>query len=372
MGNCRVCTLPAGKFGVELDQTGRCNYCAHWGEVGASYADWSRLKPAFSRRLDKVRGRYEYDALVGLSGGKDSVYVLHKLVSEYKLKVLAFTFENGFLNDYGRRNINAIVERLGVDHIYYQPDRELHRAFYRSALETFGDPCVGCAIPMYNVVLKICQERRIPFFIHGRSPFQMFRNLYAGSTDSYIKMVRVSLEEHSWERLGALHREIDRDVQGWLGRLFPDEGLRERVHREFFLDPGRLTADFAPEFLGYFLFHPYDEEAMKAEIEREVDYRRPSGDGMLSHADCAIHDAAENLFERLHGNSPVLLEAATMLRRGLVSGAQAQEIVARAEQCGREAGPSLAALSEALQLPRAELDAWVERLRKSACKFDCR
>ena len=49
-------------------------------------------------RLRSVRGQHKYDCVVGLSGGKDSSYIIHRLKNHYGANVLAFTCDNGFLN----------------------------------------------------------------------------------------------------------------------------------------------------------------------------------------------------------------------------------------------------------------------------------
>ena len=47
----------------------------------------------FERTLSECKGQGEYDCLVPLSGGKDSIYLLYRLKVECKLKVLAFTVD---------------------------------------------------------------------------------------------------------------------------------------------------------------------------------------------------------------------------------------------------------------------------------------
>jgi len=73
-----------------------------------------------ARRFEKYRGKHQYDAVVGLSGGKDSTYVLCQIVNKYKLKVAAVTYDNGFLTDFAKESIKNTVNKLGVvvaDHI---------------------------------------------------------------------------------------------------------------------------------------------------------------------------------------------------------------------------------------------------------------
>jgi hypothetical protein len=371
MATCKRCLLPERTFGVALDRHDVCNYCDYWDKHKEMYSDFSRLRPLFVNRIAKIRGRYPYDALAGLSGGKDSTYVLYKLIKDYDLKVLAVTVDNGFLSDYAKNNVRKIVRKLGVDHSFIHPDWEVHRSFYKAALEAFADPCVACAMAGYFHLTRICHEKKIPFFIHGRSPFQMFRNLYAGSGDVFLAMVNVGLQKHSFKNLIGLHTMIDSKLRELLASVYEKQEQRDAVYREFFLDPKLLQVDFVPEHLGYFVYHPYNEEEIKREMERELGYRRPPADALLGHGDCKIHDAASYAFEQVHGVSLVMPEIAVMLRRGLLSRAEAEAFLERHEWRGRVPEESIAHLCDRLGIGREEFTAVVEGFaRGAASKYE--
>lgn len=368
---CTTCLMPDGAFALKVGPDGVCNYCRYWEANRERY----RIGPASEARLrarfEAVRGRYPYDAMVGLSGGKDSAYVLYRLTRHYGLKCLAVTYDNGFLTDYARDNIRRIVDRLGVEHVFFRPDWEAHKVFYRATLTHLGDPCVACAISGYFLAMKACAERRIPFFVHGRSPFQMFRNFYEGSPDVFIPLMDGNLQDYAVPRLRALYSELDRRIKAWLDRFFPREEDRSRVRREFFPDPAQMTDDPIPEFLGLFLFEPYDEEAIKSEMERAVGYRRPPGDGNLSHGDCMIHDAAAYLWAQVHGVSLVAPEVAVMLRHGAIDHAAARQILAQNALNPTAAQDSICRMCSRLEIEPAEFQGLLRAVQKSKSgKFD--
>jgi tRNA(Ile)-lysidine synthase TilS/MesJ len=64
------------------------------------------------------RNRSKYDCIVALSGGRDSTYVLHYVVSKLALNPLAVTCDNGFMPEQTKRNIANAVKCTGVDHVY--------------------------------------------------------------------------------------------------------------------------------------------------------------------------------------------------------------------------------------------------------------
>jgi hypothetical protein len=210
---------------------------------------------------------------------------------------------------------------------------------------------------------RICHERRIPFFVHGRSPFQMFRNLREGSGDIFVPMVRTGIEAHSPGNLRKLHVMVDEKLRELLGQVFESGDEIERVYQEFFIDPGAFGPDLVPEHLGFFVYHPYDEEQIKQSMEQEVGYRRPAGDVMLGHGDCEIHDASSYLFEKVHGVSMVTLEIAAMLRQGALTRGEAEAMLARHRWGERVPRESIDRLCAGLGLEQGEIDAVIEDFR---------
>lgn len=90
------------------------------------------------RKAPGVSGQNQYDCVVGLGGGKDSSYIIHRLKNHYGANVLAFTCDNGFLNDYALDFIRTVVDGLGVDHLWVKLPDELLRRLYRGSMLAEG------------------------------------------------------------------------------------------------------------------------------------------------------------------------------------------------------------------------------------------
>lgn len=367
--HCSRCLLPAGKFHVRLDESGLCNYCRHWDETHESLFDFERHRPLLVDRLKRYRGRFHYDAAVGLSGGKDSAYVLHQLTSVYDANAVAITFDNGFLTEYAWKSIGEISRASGVDHFVYKPDWGAYREFYRTALLRLGDPCVACSIGGYVLSVRGCRDLRIPFFVHGRSPMQMFRHWYPGTRDLGIGPLRRNLAEHSFSALRKDYRVITRRMRLLLLYLVRDVRLRRRILRELF-GAGFHGDDVTPEFLAFFLFEPYDEVKIVRHLEElDAGYRRPPNHTILGHGDCLIHDVCAYLYRRQHGVSRVLPDVAGMLRQGMITQGEAREILTANTPSEEEVEASIGHLLERLEMPRAEFAALVDRLDRKAGKL---
>ena len=365
---CDRCGLPRGRFNVRLDRAGICNYCRHWDCQDDTILDYAKHQVRLKERLDRFKGKYKYDAAAGLSGGKDSTYVLYRLANDYGLKVLAVTYENGFLTDHAREAVDEIVRNLGVDHIFYKPDWAALKAFYRIALCKYGDPCMACSVGGYTLAVKACNENRIPFFIHGRSPFQMFKHFYPRTKDYSVSLALDNLNVHSFKRLYKRYRKIDRLGRIFLYLLLRNRDDRRRVYDAFF-SAAAMRRDFLPEFLGFFLFEPYDEEKIKRFLEeRKIGYRRPPNDGILGHADCRIHDACAYLYEAKHGVGLETLETAVMRRRGTITLEEADGIRLQNTPQREAVQESIHHLLKKLDMPRSQFDQIVARLRKRGAR----
>lgn len=364
--HCRRCLLPAGIFHVRLDASGLCNYCRYWDQTGSSLFDFERNRPLLVDRLARHRGRLHYDAAVGLSGGKDSTYVLHRLKEGHGANVLAITFDNGFLTDYAWQNIRGIQRAIGVDHVVYRPDWEVYAALYRAAIRRLGDPCFACSLGGYVLSVRGCRDLRIPFFIHGRSPMQMLRHWRSGTRDLGTDILAANLREHDPEALRARYRALIRRLEMLLFYVMPNPVRRRRVLREL-LGARIRRGDVVPEFLAFFLFEPYDEVAIVDHLEGlSVGYRRPENHAILGHGDCLIHDVAADLYERKYGVSRVLPDVAAMLRQGATTKEEAREILAANTPSEEDVEASIGRLLERIGMSRGGYDRIAERLSRRA------
>jgi hypothetical protein len=164
---------------VTLDEQSVCNLCHERTLIDLEAEEILRLKREadLEKALTDCRGKAEYDAIVNLSGGKDSCLLLHKLKEEYSLNVLAFTTDMN-IPECAWRNIKRTVEKLGVHHITYSPPREFYRKLYRFLLQNQEERgavrtvCYVCAPLFEGYSLKLATEKRIPLVLAGYSPGQ--------------------------------------------------------------------------------------------------------------------------------------------------------------------------------------------------------
>jgi len=113
---CTRCIIDETVPGANFDQNGVCAYCHLHDEMAALYP----LTPAGEAKklamIDRIKraGRGKpHDCVIGISGGRDSTYLLH-LAVKLGLRPLAVHFNDGFGNPVAGENMTRATEKLGV------------------------------------------------------------------------------------------------------------------------------------------------------------------------------------------------------------------------------------------------------------------
>ncbi len=175
---CTQCVISAAFPRIEYDDKGVCSFCRnrtfYIAENDAIEQARTQVAELFSS-LTKGGGRY--DALVCLSGGKDSTYTLMLAVQKYGLRTLAFTFDNGFLSRFALDNIRGSVNALGVDHIMVRPSFDtmksivrasaMHQIYAPMTLTRISAVCNSCITMVNTIAVSLALEKRIPFVVAG-------------------------------------------------------------------------------------------------------------------------------------------------------------------------------------------------------------
>ncbi len=174
---CSKCVLSEHFPGIKFDENGKCNFCSDQSFTITEKKTIDLAKKKIKKVLKENKNNSNYDAIVCFSGGKDSTYTLMLATKKYKLKVLAFTFDNGFLSPTAFLNIQKTVDSLGVDHLIIKPALpKLKKIFKASAIYDLYNPkrlirissiCYSCISIINNFALQLALEKKAPFIIAG-------------------------------------------------------------------------------------------------------------------------------------------------------------------------------------------------------------
>lgn len=332
-----------------------------------------RLDVLLSDMLKLGRGSSYYDCLVGFSGGKDSSYILYRLKSDYDVKVLSYTLDNGFLTDYAKKNIDAMVKRLEIDHLWVVPPKSVLKEMYANNLKSEAWQCSACFHMMESSAWKLAYEKRIPFIISGRTPEQILRRPER-TIMNYIRDTMTSgfSGEEQEKILQAAQLAMDRirNAREW---FLKDPSTRKIAQDSIYLEEDYvLPADFAPTFIPFFLFEEHNEKRIIEELEQKTDWKSPDKFEPLSHADCLAHDAATFLIHKAYGMTILEDEVRALVRMQKISFTQGEALI------GKERGSlrkipieslSVLANMSGLSVSRLIILAYTKKLSKGVQRF---
>ena len=153
--------------------TGTCKICRDFERIkdqaNVYFEPVEELHNLLSQARQSKRGKY--DAIMLLSGGKDSAYALYRL-AELTPDILVLTLDNGFISDGAKANIRRMCDHLRLDHRFIETPAM--NAIFRDSLDRFSNVCQGCFKTIYTLAIKTAQAEGIPAIVTGLSRGQFF------------------------------------------------------------------------------------------------------------------------------------------------------------------------------------------------------
>lgn len=286
MKMCSVCVLPETYPNITFNNEGKCNFCLSHQERKVLGQD------ALIKRIKKMNiPSCGYDAILGLSGGRDSSFAAYYLVHELKLKILGFTFDNGFMPDTTWNNINKIVNKLGLNHQIISGQRtELAIKHSIKAISHKPSPamvaflCSGCYTGLSDSYGQLVEETGC-------------RLVISGSGEPENTFAEYLLSGDGTRRKTSL-------IMGF---------LREITNNPHYLDP-RVTSSFFQEYIHRFtrrkkkfssidLFNyiDWDEDLILRTIKQEFDWQVPEKMSSSWRSDCKVNVIKQYLYKELLG-----------------------------------------------------------------------
>ncbi len=173
MNSCKRCLIPSTKPHITFDSDGVCNACLSHDKKkkGKSAIDWEKRNDQFLKLLKIVskKSATHYDVLVPVSGGKDSISQVAKILeSDFSLRVLAVSVDYGIKTEIGRRNLD-LIPAMGCTLITYRPNLQIHKNLVRIGFEKYGDPDLFSHALLHAIPLRIAANFKIPLVWCGEN-----------------------------------------------------------------------------------------------------------------------------------------------------------------------------------------------------------
>jgi N-acetyl sugar amidotransferase len=122
---------------ITFDEEGVCNYCRQVETLDQEYPTGEAGAKKLEELAEQIRrdGKGKpYDVVVGVSGGCDSSYLLHK-AKELGLRPLAAHFDNTWNSTIAVENIHNVLNKLNVDLYTHVVDNEEYNDIFKSFLK---------------------------------------------------------------------------------------------------------------------------------------------------------------------------------------------------------------------------------------------
>ena len=169
---CNRCVSNSSINSLNLDINGICQFCKIHDEMEAEYPlnenSFKELLKISDRIKEEGKGK-KFDCVVGVSGGKDSSYLLYLVKEKLKLRPLAVHYDNGFDSDTSVSNILRVCEKLDVELETKVADWEKFKDITRAFLAGVSDPDTPTDVGIFKSMYEVAYKEKIKYVFNGHS-----------------------------------------------------------------------------------------------------------------------------------------------------------------------------------------------------------
>lgn len=348
---CTKCGLPETYETIEFDAAGVCNVCRQH-EHKKDKIDWTGREAQFAELIEQYRGKYEYDCIVPFSGGKDSTFTLHHLVTKYKVKPLVVQFNHGFMRPTLLENNERTFKRLGVEVLSFTPNWRVVRRVMLESLIRKGDFCWHCHTGIFSYPMHVAVKYKTPLVVWGEPSSEY--TAYYDYRDDEIEEV----DETRFNRFVNLGITAE-DIGGMISGDF-DFDLRDLAPFTYPALADLKKLRVRSICLGSFI--PWDAKTQSALIQEELGWKGDQVEGMpwdlypYEKIECSMQGVRDYIKFLKRGYSRVSQMVALDLRNGRMTKAEGDALVAGFE--GKRP-PALSLFLDYVGVTEAEFNAIV-------------
>jgi hypothetical protein len=320
---CQKCVLPNSKL-FKLDKNGECTLCSspsHFKHIQKK-PNTDKLEKIIQQIRDNGKS-CEFDCVVAWSGGRDSTFMLHELVTKYKLRCVAVFGKTPFTPFQIIENVKTISEKLHVKLVeIHTPSNHQEIAGYciKEYLRTKKPILVNLACaPCKFVNQEIFKQAKL---LKTKSV------VYGGNRFEYFPLAPASIDinlENRYSFCNMLLDNILRFVKG-LSNLFESPKLFKYLIT--FFKASVLYVNQYTIFLrlrysniyrfDYFHFADWDEDNI-CEVLKAMDWKLPPGCNSTWRADCVFEAVKNSAFKERLGFTYTQAMYSNLIRAGKVN-----------------------------------------------------
>lgn len=314
---CAKCILPETFPKIKFDENGVCNYCR----------DHKKFVVKGEKALEEILSKHrnkggKADCIVTISGGRDSSFVLYKLVKEFNMRVLAVTYDWGIMTPEAERNWRETTKILGVEHIIIKPDTEKIKKHIRINLKAWlKKPHLGMIWLFTQAdkqaeyhINKIAKKFQIPLIVTGAgSQFEITSFKYAFMGVKFNDNITAHLP-----LLGKIKLLLSYGLEYLRNPRYINESIVE-VLKSYFI---QFVSDFSSQtkWIHFYRYYLWNEEEIVSTIKTKLNWKGAIDNPSLTWR---IDDATAPLYNYLHFKMAGFTEHDTFfshkIREGLIT-----------------------------------------------------
>lgn len=195
---CKKCLFQEiNPIPISFNKEGVCTGCIHANDKYK--VNWIERENQFLELIKQYKGKYEYDCIVPVSGGKDSYFAAH-LAKKYNLNALLVTYYSKRFVPEGNYNLNKMKEIFGFDHIIYSPADDVLIKMHRIGLKKMGDNNMHNHMGLTTLPNIIAVEKKIPLVLWGDQGFTEQGGMHSiNDFVEYTEKYRFEHDQHGFD-----------------------------------------------------------------------------------------------------------------------------------------------------------------------------
>jgi N-acetyl sugar amidotransferase len=256
---CTRCIADSSIPAISFSKNGICSLCNFHDKLCEIYPENENSLRELEQKIEKIKQEgknKKYDCIIGISGGRDSIYLLYLTVKEFGLRPLAVHFNDGFDNPVAGENMLNAVRKLGVELRTITSDfrecKDLKIVDLKASTPLLNNGTdVGIGAALYSVAYK-----------------ENIKTIFYGQSFRTEGIRPIAWAYFDGDHLRALHKKFGKHpLKKWKAN---NAGYNLGVKEMFFYSIIHRIKTFAP-----FYYYPYDRKKAEVVIIKELQWVYP-------------------------------------------------------------------------------------------------
>lgn len=333
-----------------------CQACKDYKPVTVN---WKEKTEELKVLTEQFKGK-RYDAIVTLTGGKDSSFALYYLTKILGLKVLCVTWDNGLIRESAWKNMQNCVDATKSEHYIFKWNEEATLQTLRGLFFNFSRVCY-CPAFMAIGTFPLAIRENIPLIFTGFSEGQREQDHSFTMPDQSLQKEKLIKFYYLWKTMIEMSLEkADKDNK----ERYTSEILKEL---KACIAPDRKN-EFCPIMVPLANYVDWSDMEKLEQILATIGWKNPND--AYVHSSCII-EPIKGYLEAKRNLTEVTMELSQMVRSGSLTREQGLDEI-KIMHMSNDNPPDLRAFCEFLKINEKEFFFYADNREKLPQKIECR